>query len=258
MEEKEKSMGIIDTIFGDYENISNWSNVNKETSKTTGLGPCRFALNDSLKKYIREVEETRDKTEIVRDYLRELEYDCNISFNFGNDHVELHNYLVLPDWEKQCFRFDKKKRDTKFDILNEIFDLKNTFNIPFKMVLDGHVRFVTTHYGNIDITYKYIDLIKSAYSNSLSGYKYEFIPEVWKDAHHYGKIFYINHVFYTVYFCQDMKTLTLCRCDNGQAHSVTVLELLRGKYNYTDELEKDENGLIIPSLSIQSYEIKED
>ena len=224
----------------------------------------RFKLNNNLKKYIREVEVTRDKVRVVKDYMRELEYECDITISIGESVFKFNEFIVLPDWEAQCFRIDKKNRDKPFyktnallfDHINEIFDLKNTFKIPFTTVMEGHVKFVTTWYGKMDLTNKFIELIGNVYNNELACYPYEFIPEAWKDAHKMNRVYRINETFYNVWFDEENNSLRLTSSD-GQNHSITALELLRGKYDYISQLSKDENGLLIPELTITMYEAKE-
>jgi hypothetical protein len=217
----------------------------------------RFKLNDNLKKYIREVEVVRDKVQVVGDYLRELEYECDITISIGESEFAFNRFIVVPDWEAQCFRIDKKNRGISFDHMNELFDLKNTFNIPFTTVLGGHVEFVTTWHGKMNLTNKFIELIENAYNNELVGYRYEFIPEVWEGACKINRVYSINGKFYHVWFDEENNELSLTD-NSGQCHDVTALELLRGKYDYISQLSKDENGLLIPKLSITMYESKED
>jgi len=217
----------------------------------------RFKLNDNLKKYIREVEVVRDKVQVVGDYLRELEYECDITISIGESEFAFNRFIVIPDWVGQCFRIDKKNRGISFDHMNELFDLKNTFNIPFTTVLGGHVEFVTTWYGKMNLTNKFIELIENAYNNELVGYRYEFIPEVWEGACKINRVYSINGKFYHVWFDEENNELSLTD-NSGQCHDVTALELLRGKYDYISQLSKDENGLLIPKLSITMYESKED
>ena len=217
----------------------------------------RFKLNDNLKKYIREVEVTRDKTDVVKDYLRELEYECDITISIGESTFRFNKFIVIPDWEAKCFRIDKKNRDTSFNHMNELLDLKNMFKIPFTTVMKGHVKFVTTWYGQKDITNTFIELIENAYGDELISYRYEFIPEAWKDAHNMNRIYRINETFYRVWFDEDHNELSLTSPD-GQYHNTTAFELLRGKYDYISQLSKDENGLLIPKLSIRMYETKDE
>lgn len=216
----------------------------------------RFELNDQLKKYIREVRIEHNKTDVIRDYLKELEYKCDITISIGESEFKFNSFIVLPDWEAQCFRIDKKDRNISFNHMNELFDLKNTFKIPFTTVQGGHVKFVTTWYGNMDITNKFIELIENAYSDELYGYRYEFIKESFDNS--YAYVYMINHEFYNAYICSPNKYCTeyqldLTECRTGQSHFVTALELLRGKYSYTSELEKTEEGLLIPKLTIEKY-----
>ena len=217
----------------------------------------RFKLNDNLKKYIREVEIVRDKVQVVKDYLRELEYECDITISMGGSGFKFNGFIVIPDWEAQCFRIDKKDRGKSFNQLNDLFDLKNAFEIPFSTVLEGYVKFVTTWYGKMNITNKFIELIENAYNNELVGYRYEFIPEVWEGACKINRVYRINGNFYHVWFDEERNELSLTD-NSGQCHDVTAFELLRGKYDYISQLSKDENGLLIPKLSIKMYESKED
>ena len=217
----------------------------------------RFKLNENLKKYIREVEIVGDKVEVVRDYLRELEYECDITISIGRSEFKFNGFIVLPDWEAQCFRIGMKNEGISFNHMNKLFDLNNTFKIPFTTVLGGHVKFVTTWYGNMNLTNKFIELIETAYGNELVGYRYEFIPEVWKDAYKSNRFYCINGRFYKVWFDEKSNELTLTD-HHGQSEDVTALELLRGKYDYTSQLSKDESGLLIPKLKIAMYETKED
>lgn len=54
-------------------------------------------------------------------------------------------------------------------------------------------------------------------------------------------------------YCSEYQ-LDLTECQTGQSHDVTALELLRGKYSYTSELRKTEDGLLIPNLTIEKYQ----
>lgn len=217
----------------------------------------RFKLNDNLKKYISEVGVVRDKAKVVRDYLMELEYECDITISIGTSEFKFNGFIVLPDWEAQCFRIDKKDHGISFNHMNQLFDLNNTFKIPFTTVMGGHVKFVTTWYGNMDLTDKFIELIDTAYSNELVGYRYEFIPEAWRDDHKTRRVYRINYTFYDVRFDEKRDKLILTTLE-GQSHDVTALELLRGKYDDISQLSKTENGLLVPNLSIEMFESKEE
>ena len=204
-----------------------------------------FYLNDNLKKYIREACESRDKLEITRDYMAELEHECDITINCGDSYMTLRRFCIVPDWEAKCFRIDRKHRRESYQLLDRMMNLKNTFNIPFEYVRAGHIKFVESFYARTDLTQKYIELIDAAFGE-LRGTKYEFIPEAWDE----NSLYRINGTFYTVYLFKDQ--LHLRRCDNGQCVDVTPLELLRGKYDYISQLKK-ENGLLIPNLEIERY-----
>ena len=156
----------------------------------------RFKLNDNLKKYIREVEVVRDKVQVVGNYLRELEYECDITISIGGSEFKFNGFIVIPDWEAQCFRIDKKDRGKSFNQLKDLFNLKNAFGIPFSTVLEGYVKFVTTWHGKMNLTNKFIELIENAYNNELVGYRYEFIPEVWEGACKINRVYSINGKFY--------------------------------------------------------------
>lgn len=218
----------------------------------------RFKLNDNLKKYIKETESTKDKNSVIRYYLEELTYECDVTIFIGFSHLKFSKVIVLPDWEAKCFRIDHKKREQTFNKLNEILDLKNTFNIPFKLVLEGHVKFVSTFYGKMNLTNKFIELVENVYNDQLVGYRYEFIPEAWKDAHRIGRVYFINNKFYNVWFDEKDGELNLEDINDGQCVDVTAMELLRGKYDYIDNLSKDENGLLIPKIDqILMFETKD-
>ena len=204
-----------------------------------------FYLNDNLKKYIREAYESRDKLEITRDYMTELQHECDIAINCGDSYMRLKKFYIVPDWEAKCFRIDRKFRRETYQMLDRMMNLKNTFSIPFEYVRAGHVKFIESFYAKTDLTQKYIELIDAAVGE-LRGTKYEFIPEAWD----MDCLYKINGTFYTVYLFKDQLHLT--RCDNGQYVDVTPLELLRGKYDYISQLKK-ENGLLIPNLEIEKY-----
>ena len=219
----------------------------------------RFKLNDNIKKYIREVEVVLDKVQIVRDYLRELDCECDITISIGESEFKFNRFIVLPDWEAQCFRIDKKNRGISFNHMNELFDLQNTFKIPFTTVLGGHVKFVTTWYGNVDLTDKFIELIETSYGGKSVVYRYEFIPEAWRDDHKTRRVYRINDTFYDIMFDEKNDKLTLTTFDDP-CHDVTVtaIDLLCGKYDNISQRPNVENGLLIPKLLISMYETKED
>ena len=202
-------------------------------------------LDDNLKKYIREVRESRDKLEITMDYMAELQHECDITIDCGDSYMKLRRFYIVPDWEAKCFRIGRKIHRESYELLNRMLDLKNTFNIPFEYVRAGYVKFIESFYAKTDLTQKYIELIDAAVGE-FRGTKYEFIPEAWD----MDCLYKINGAFYTVYLFKDQ--LHLKRCDNGQCVDVTPLELLRGKYDYISQLKK-ENGLLIPNLEIEKY-----
>ena len=70
------------------------------------------------------------------------------------------------------------------------------------------------------------------------------------------------HVFYTAHMCSPNQycseyQLDLTECQTGQSHFVTAIELLRGKYSYTSELRKTDDGLLIPNLTIKKYTMED-
>ena len=140
--------------------------------------------------------------------------------------------------------------------MNTMCDFRNNFMIPFQMFLDGHVSVKTVNYGCMMLTDKIIDMINASYGDDLYGYRYEFIKESFDEPYDY--VYRINHTFYDAYmlspndYCSEYQ-LSLTTCQTGQSHFVTALELLRGKYSYTSELEKTEDGLLIPNLEIEKY-----
>ena len=221
----------------------------------------RFELNDNLKQYIKEVEILKNKVDIVREYLRELEYECDITINIGDFKMVLPGFLVIPDWEAKCFRITRKDKahesDTSFKLINDMLDLNNSFNIPFNLVIEGHVEFITTWYGNMNITDRFVDLVEQAYGD-MTGYRYEFIKEAWNNQFH-DIIYDINGTLYTTNLTSfddnPVMSLRLEECQTGQSHYVTAMELLRGKYSYVHELKKTADGLYIPRLRrIKKYE----
>lgn len=221
----------------------------------------RFELNDNLKQYIKEVDITKNKVDIVRDYMRELEYECDITISIYDFKMVLPGFLVIPDWEAKCFRITRNDKalesDATFKLINDILDLNNHFNIPFNMVLEGHVLFITTWYGHMNITDRFVELIEQAYGD-MTGYRYEFIKEAWINQFH-DIIYDINGTLYTAYLTSfgdnPVMSLRLEECQTGQSHHVTAMELLRGKYSYVHELKKTDDGLYIPRLRhIKKYE----
>ena len=224
----------------------------------------RFLLNDQLKKYIREEHLERKKDNVIKDYMRELEYEVNINFNIGESLLFISYVKIKFDWENKCVRCISAAKDSdsaSFKKLNEIINF-DTFKIPFDDFFKDNVSVKTVHYGQMDITNQIVAVILDSQTDDLTGYKYSFIKEAF-DHDGPDTIYRINNVFYTAYYSHPGKydddqthfgdKLMLTNCSNGQYHDVTAFELLRSKYGYCNELERTENGLYIPNLSIQKY-----
>ena len=224
----------------------------------------RFLLNDQLKKYIREEHLERKKDNVIKDYMRELEYEVNINFNIGESLLFISYVKIKFDWENKCVRCISAAKDSdsaSFKKLNEIINF-DTFKIPFDDFFKDNVSVKTVHYGQMDITNQIVAVILDSQTDDLTGYKYSFIKEAF-DHDGPDTIYRINNVFYTVDYSHPGKydddqthfgdKLMLTNCSNGQYHDVTAFELLRSKYGYCNELERTENGLYIPNLSIQKY-----
>lgn len=220
----------------------------------------RFYLNEQLKRYIREVRIERNKVDVIRDYLRELNYEVSVNINIGENLMFFKNVKLVPDWEEKAFRIDMDSKSETTQTMNGLVDFNNNFKIPFQLFLDGHVSVKTVWYGHMTVTDKFVDMITNAYDNNLYGYKYEFIKEAFE--HPYRCVYEINNKFYNVHmhspsqYCSEYQ-LDLSECQTGQSHFVTAIELLRGKYSYTGELRKTEDGLLIPNLTIKKYTMEE-
>lgn len=217
----------------------------------------RFKLNEQLEKYIREIGIKRNKADVIKDYLKELEYEVSVNMNIGENLIFFKNVKLLPDWEAKAFRLDMNSKSETTQTMNSMVDFNNDFKIPFQLFLDGHVSVKTVWYGHMTITDKFVDMITNAYNDDLYGYRYEFIKEAFDEP--FDHVYMINHVFYTVHVCSPDKycseyQLDLTERQTGQSHFVTALELLRGKYSYTSELRKTEDGLLIPNLTIEKYQ----
>jgi hypothetical protein len=218
----------------------------------------RFKLNEQLEKYIREVRIEHERVDVIRDYLRELEYDVSVNINIGGNLMFFKCVGLVPDWQAQAFRISMSSASETTYSMNTICDFRKDFVIPFQLFLDGHVSVKTVDYGGMILTEKIIDMINDAYGDELYGYRYEFIKESFDKPFEY--IYMINNKFYEAYVCSPNKycfeyQLDLTECQTGQSHYVTALELLRGKYSYISELSKTEDGLLIPNLSIKKYKL---
>lgn len=217
----------------------------------------RFELNDQLKKYIKEVRIEHNKVDVIRDYLRELEYEVSVNMNIGGNLMFFKCVILIPDWEAKAFRLSMSSTSETTHAMNTMCDFNNNFMIPFKMFLDGHVSVKTVMYGSMLLTNKIINMINDAYGDELYGYRYEFIKESFDKS--FDHVYMINHKFYTAHMCSPNQycseyQLDLTECETGQSHYVTALELLRGKYSYISELRKTEDGLLIPNLTIEKYQ----
>lgn len=217
----------------------------------------RFELNDQLKKYIKEVRIEHNKVDVIRDYLRELEYAVSVNINIGDNLMFFKHVILIPDWEAKAFRLSMSSASETTHTMNTMCDFNNNFMIPFKMFLDGHVSVKTVMYGSMLLTNKIINMINDAYGDELYGYRYAFIKESFDQP--FNHIYMINHKFYEAHMCSPNQycseyQLDLTECETGQSHYVSALELLRGKYSYTSELRKTEDGLLIPDLTIEKYQ----
>ena len=217
----------------------------------------KFELNDQLKKYIREVRIEHKKADVIKDYLRELEYSVSVNVNIGDNLMFFKSVILVPDWEAKAFRLSMSSASETTHTMNTMCNFNNDFKIPFQMFLDGHVSVKTVMYGSMPLTNKIINMINDAYGAELYGYRYEFIKESFDKS--FDHVYMINHKFYTAHMCSPNQycseyQLDLTECETGQSHYVTALELLRGKYSYTSELRKTEDGLLIPNLTIEKYE----
>lgn len=220
----------------------------------------RFKLNEQLGKYIREVRIEHNKVDVIRDYLRELEYSVSVNINIGDNLMFFKCVILVPDWQAKAFRVQMSSASETTHTMNTMCDFHNEFMIPFQLFLDGHVSVKTVNHGGMILTSKIINMINDAYGDELYGYRYEFIKESFDKP--FDHVYMINHIFYTAHMCSPDKycseyQLDLSECQTGQGHFVTALELLRGKYSYTSELRKTEDGLLIPNLTIEKY-TKED
>ena len=217
----------------------------------------RFKLDEQLEKYIREVRIEHNRVDVIRDYLREIEYDVSVNINIGGNFMFFKCVGLVPDWEAKAFRVSMSLESETTHTMNTMCDFRNNFMIPFQMFLDGHVSVKTVNYGGMILTDKIIDMINASYGDDLYGYRYEFIKESFDQP--FDHVYMINHKFYEVHMCSPNQycseyELDLTECETGQSHYVTALELLRGKYSYTSELRKTEDGLLIPNLTIEKYQ----
>lgn len=217
----------------------------------------RYYLNEQLGKYIREVRREHNKIDVIKDYLRELEYSVLVNVNIGDNLMFFKCVILVPDWEAKAFRLSMSSANETTHTMNTMCDFNNNFMIPFQLFLDGHVSVKTVDYGGMILTEKIINMINDAYGDELYGYRYEFIKESFDKS--FDHVYMINHKFYTAHICSPNQycseyQLDLTECETGQSHYVTALELLRGKYSYTSELRKTEDGLLIPNLTIEKYQ----
>lgn len=211
----------------------------------------KFKLNDQLKKYIREVSILPSDDETIKRYARECKYRHDISINIDNH--DLHFSYVEPV-------FDKEKQLIHISRTGHSSDVN--FDIHFDWVLKGNVQFITSDYGHIDTTERFIELISSFIDNgNVEGCRYEFIKERFESS--YDKIFKINGIFYEVYYSspgmrEPEAQLCLTEAQTGQYQYVTATELLRGNYSYMSDLLRDEDGSYIPHLKIKEYKLVKD
>ena len=214
----------------------------------------RFYLNEQIKKYIREVSIQRNKVDVVRDYLKELNDWVTVSINVGRNSMHFKSVKLIPDWEAKCFMLQINDYDKSN--MNQYVDFNNNFKIPFKDVLDCKVGIRAARSDHLELTRPIVNMLTDAYDNDLIGYRYEFIKEAWGEP--YKNIYKINTAFYDVHvhspsmYCNEYQ-LDLSNCETGQSMFVTALELLRGKYHSTSELKTNEDGLLIPRLRIEKY-----
>ena len=213
----------------------------------------RFALNDNLKRFIKEVDlselnRTENKTvaEIIK-HIDESKYDVNVTL-YGDSSVTLNGCKCFVDFDHDCV-IVKQQHDVSQLMMHDALG-HDDFRISTSGIRSGLVSFTNTLFTRQNETHLFgmllsEDIYKTNYTYKFNVDAFASIPEI-----HCNRLIMIDsRVFELLHFDENNIDLVNPYC---QFCSKNPLQLLTGGYYPVPDVEfmnRNSNGLLIPKLS---------
>ena len=213
----------------------------------------RFALNDNLKRFIKEVDlselnRTENKTvaEIIK-HIDESKYDVNVTL-YGDSSVTLNGCKCFVDFDHDCV-IVKQQHDVSQLMMHDALG-HDDFRISTSGIRCALVSFTNTLFTRQNETHLFgmllsEDIYKTNYTYKFNVDAFESIPEI-----HCNRLIMIDsRVFELLHFDENNIDLVNPCC---QFCSKNPLQLLTGGYYPVPDVEfmnRNSNGLLIPKLS---------
>ena len=214
----------------------------------------RFALNDNLKRFIKEVDlselnKTENKTvaEIIK-HIDESNYDVNVTL-YGDSSVTLNGCKCFVDFDHDCV-IVKQPHDVSQLMMHDALG-HDDFRISTSAIRSGLASFTNTLFTRQNETHLFEmllseDTCKTNYTYKFNVDAFESIPEI-----HCSRLIMIDsRVFELRRFSEnhiDLANPCTCQyCDKNP------LQLLTDGYYPVPDVEfmnRNSNGLLIPKLS---------
>ena len=212
----------------------------------------RFALNDNLKRFIKEVDlselnRTENKTvaEIIK-HIDESKYDVNVTL-YGDSSVTLNGCKCFVDFDHDCVIV--KQHDVSQLMMHDALG-HDDFRISTSAIRSGLASFTNTLFTRQNETHLFEmllseDTYKTNYTYKFNVDAFVSIPEI-----HCNRLIMIDsRVFELLHFDENNIDLVNPCC---QFCSKNPLQLLTGGYYPVPDVEfmnRNSNGLLIPKLS---------
>ena len=213
----------------------------------------RFALNDNLKRFIKEVDlselnrtENNTVAEIIK-HIDESKYDVNVTL-YGDSSVTLNGCKCFVDFDHDCV-IVKQQHDVSQLMMHDTLG-HDDFRISTSAIRSGLVSFTNTLFTRQNETHLFgmllsEDIYKTNYTYKFNVDAFESIPEI-----HCNRLIMIDsRVFELLHF--DENNIDLVN-PYRQFCSKNPLQLLTGGYYPVPDVEfmnRNSNGLLIPKLS---------
>ena len=213
----------------------------------------RFALNDNLKRFIKEVDlselnKTENKTvaEIIK-HIDESKYDVDVTL-YGDSSVTLNGCKCFVDFDHDCV-IVKQQHDVSQLMMHDALG-HDDFRISTSGIRSGLVSFTNTLFTRQNETHLFgmllsEDIYKTNYTYKFNVDAFASIPEI-----HCNRLIMIDsRVFELLHFDENNIDLVNPYC---QFCSKNPLQLLTGGYYPVSDVEfmnRNSNGLLIPKLS---------
>lgn len=214
----------------------------------------RFALNDNLKRFIKEVDlselnKTENKTvaEIIK-HIDESKYDVNVTL-YGDSSVTLNGCKCFVDFDHDCV-IVKQPHDVSQLMMHDALG-HDDFRISTSTIRSGLASFTNTLFTRQNETHLFgmllsEDTYKTNYTYKFNVDAFESIPEI-----HCSRLIMIDsRVFELQHF--DENNIDLANPCTCQYCDKNPLQLLTDGYYPVPDVEfmnRNSNGLLIPRLS---------